>query len=72
LVRNLWFIVPVNPYQTETFSCPEKWPLREASSQINLLAAFGLDEFKNKKGAINAEKNVASGEQSNIEQSNKK
>ena len=39
---------------------------------FNLLAAFGLKEFRDKEDAMNAEKNEASGEQNNIEQSNKK
>jgi len=39
---------------------------------FNLLAAFGLEEFRNEIDAMNAEKNEASGEQSNVEQSNKK
>ena len=39
---------------------------------FNLLAAFGLKEFRNEIDAMNAEKNEASGEQSNVEQSNKK
>ena len=38
---------------------------------FNLLAAFGLEEFRNEKDAMNAEKNEASGELSNIEHSNK-
>ena len=29
---------------------------------FNLLAAFGLEEFRNEKDAMNAEKNEASGE----------
>ena len=39
---------------------------------FNLLAAFGLEEFRNEIDAMNAEKNEASGEKSNVEQSNKK
>ena len=39
---------------------------------FNLLAAFGLEEFRNEIDAMNAEKNEARGEQSNVEQSNKK
>ena len=39
---------------------------------FNLLAAFGYEEFRNEIDAMNAEKNEASGEQSNVEQSNKK
>ena len=39
---------------------------------FNLLAAFGLEEFRNEKDAMNAEKKEAGGELSNIEHSNKK
>ena len=69
LVRNLWFIVPVNPYIFMS------WKMAAARGELpdfNLLAAFGLEEFRNEKDAMNAEKNEASGEQSNIGQSNKK
>jgi len=39
---------------------------------FNLLAALGLEEFRNEIDAMNAEKNVAGAEQSKFEQSNKK
>lgn len=45
---------------------------RDELPDFNLLAAFGLEEFRNEKDAMNAEKTEASGELSNIEHSNKK
>ena len=38
---------------------------RDELPDFNLLAAFGLEEFRDEEDAMNAEKNEASGEQSN-------